>query len=261
MDKLHRIRQVIKYGWLHAGQISKVEFGGKKRFPLFLDILSCYRKYSLWSNQYLKERFWTLDDTKRDEIGGRYLDANRIKEEWVNDFYENRRFLAKWSSFDIEGDARKRELRNEAYAKRYGMGVGCIVEHGVELSRQHHLQGIIKIGNHVRLCKDTFIDYSGGVTLGDYVTLCYGTSIETHNHDLAEWGKGHEISIPSSLEIGEGAFIGLHTTILSSCHYIGKFARIGAGAVVTHDIPDYALAVGVPATVKRFIIIDEDNEQ
>lgn len=253
MSNLHRIRQVAKYGWLHAGQISEKEFAGKKRWSLFLDIFSCYRKYGMWSNQYLKERYWELDKHGKEEVAKRYSEENRKREEWVKDFYENRKFLAKWSRYEIEGDARKREKRNEAYAQRYGMGKGCIVEHGVELSRQHHLDGELKIGNYVRLCKDTFIDYSGGVELGDYVTLCYGTSIETHDHDLIEWGKGKEISIPSKLTIGEGAFIGLHTTILNSCNYIGKYARIGAGAVVTHDIPDYAMAVGVPARVVKFV--------
>lgn len=253
MGSFHRFRQVVYYGWQHAGHISEKEFGGKRRISIFIDIYSCYRKYSMWSNQYIKERFWELDKDHRQVIGEKYQEANLEREAWVKDFYENRKFLAKWSKFEIEGNARKRELRNKAYTKRYGMGVGCIVEHGVELSRQHHLPGTLKIGNHVRLCKDTFIDFSGGVTLGDYVTLCYGTSIETHDHDLAEWSIGHEISVPSSLEIGEGAFIGLHTTILNSCHYIGKYARIGAGAVVTHDIPDYAMAVGVPAIVKKYV--------
>ena len=196
---------------------------------------------------------WEKSSAERSEIGLHYRRANEERESWVSDFYENRRFLAKWSKYEIEGSARKREQRNKAYIEHYGMGKGCIVEHGVELSRQHHLQGKLKVGNYVRLCKDTFIDYSGGVELCDYVTLCYGTSIETHDHDLTAWGKGKEISIPSSLTIGEGAFIGLHTTILNSCHYIGKYARIGAGAVVTHDIPDYAMAVGIPAKVVKYV--------
>ena len=253
MVNLHRFRQVVNYGWQHAGQISNKEFGGKKKLTIFLDIYSCYRKYGMWSNQYMTERFWELDNSRRHEIGKKYQEANQKREAWVKDFYENRKFLAKWSRFEIEGNARKRELRNKAYTEHYSMGKGCIVEHGVELSRQHHLPGGIEIGNYVRLCKDTFIDYSGGVKLGDYVTLCYGTSIETHEHDLTEWGKGKEISIPSSLEIGEGAFVGLKTTILNSCHYIGKYARIGAGAVVTHDIPDFAMAVGVPAKVVKYV--------
>ena len=261
MNNFHRLRQVVKYGWLHAGQISDNEFKGKRRLSLFLDILSCYRKYGMWSNQYLKDRFWALDAQQRKEKGNAYKSANQKREHWVKDFYENRKFLAKWSRYEIEASARKRELRNVAYTERYGFGKGCIVEHGVELSRQHHLPGELRVGNYVRLCKDTFIDYSGGVELGDYVTLCYGTSIETHDHDLNEWGKGKEISIPSKLTIGEGAFIGLNTTILNSCNYIGKYARIGAGAVVTHDIPDYAMAVGVPARVVKYVnvVYEEDN--
>lgn len=249
MNKLHRLRQVVYYGWQHAKQISNKEYGGKRQLLLFLDIFSNYLRYGMWSNQYLKERFWELDEAKRAEKGQKYKTENNVREEWVKDFYKNRKFIAKWSRYEIEASPSQRELRNEAYSKRYGMGKGCFVEYGVELSRQHYLSGELKIGNYVRLCKDVFIDYSGGVELGDYVTLCYGTSIETHDHDLMQWGKGREISIPSKLIIGEGAFIGLHATILNSCHYIGKHARIGAGAVVTKDVPDYAVAVGIPAKV------------
>ena len=253
MGRFNRIRQVVRYGWQHAGEISQNEFSGSKRFSLFLDIIDCYRKYQMWSNQYKNERFWAYERDKRKVIGLHYKELNSQREAWVKDFYENRRFFIKWGKVEIEASARKREKRNIAYVKRYGMGKGCIVEHGVNLSRQHHLPGELKVGNYVRLCKDTFIDYSGGVELGDYVTLCYGTSIETHDHDLGEWGKGKEISIPSGLKIGEGAFIGLHATILNSCNYIGKYARIGSGAVVTKDIPDYAMAVGVPAKVVKYV--------
>lgn len=260
MSNFHRVKQLVKYGWLHAGQISKKEFKGKRRLSIFLDIFSCYQKYNMWSNQYLNDRFWELDAHQREEKGNSYKVANNAREDWVKDFYKNRKFIAKWSRYDIEASARKRELRNAAYTERYGFGTGCIVEHGVELSRQHHLPGELKVGNYVRFCKDTFIDYSGGVVIADYVTLCFGTSIETHDHDLKEWGKGKEISIPSKLTICEGAFIGLHTTILNSCNYIGKYARIGAGAVVTHDIPDYAMAVGIPAKIVKYVNENSDND-
>ena len=49
--------------------------------------------------------------------------------------------------------------------------------------------------------------------------------------------------------IGDDVWIGARVTILSGVH-IGNGCIIGAGAVVTKDIPDYAVAVGVPATVK-----------
>jgi bifunctional UDP-N-acetylglucosamine pyrophosphorylase/glucosamine-1-phosphate N-acetyltransferase len=55
-------------------------------------------------------------------------------------------------------------------------------------------------------------------------------------------------------EIGEGAFIGSDTMLIAPVK-IGKGAKTGAGAVVTHDIPDGAVAYGVPARTK------EDNDE
>jgi bifunctional UDP-N-acetylglucosamine pyrophosphorylase/glucosamine-1-phosphate N-acetyltransferase len=51
-------------------------------------------------------------------------------------------------------------------------------------------------------------------------------------------------------EIGEGAFIGSDTMLVAPLK-IGDHARTGAGSVVTRDVPDYGLAVGVPARVIR----------
>ncbi len=48
--------------------------------------------------------------------------------------------------------------------------------------------------------------------------------------------------------VGEGTFIGLGATILPNIK-VGKHSTIGAGAVVTKDIPDYCTAVGMPAKV------------
>ena len=47
-------------------------------------------------------------------------------------------------------------------------------------------------------------------------------------------------------QVGRGATIGANATIICGCR-IGAYAMIGAGAVVTHDVPDYALVVGNPA--------------
>jgi bifunctional UDP-N-acetylglucosamine pyrophosphorylase / glucosamine-1-phosphate N-acetyltransferase len=50
-------------------------------------------------------------------------------------------------------------------------------------------------------------------------------------------------------EIGEGAFIGSDTMLVAPVK-VGRGAKTGAGSVVTHDVPDDALAYGVPARVK-----------
>lgn len=254
MSKFHRIRQVVKYGWQHAGQISREAFDGKKRMSLFFDIFSCYRKYGMWSNQYLKERFWELDEQQKEALGNKYKETNRKREAWVKDFYANRKFLAKWSKYEIEASAKKREKRNEAYRKHYGMGKNCFVEYGVEFSRQHHLSGTISIGNQCTFTKNVFIDYSGEVIIEDGVKMAAGVSIESHHRDLEAYNQGKDVNIPTQIRICEKAYLGTRAIILDSCNYIGKNARIGAGAVVTKDVPDNAVVVGVPAKVVKMLV-------
>lgn len=52
--------------------------------------------------------------------------------------------------------------------------------------------------------------------------------------------------------IGKGATIGANSTIVCG-HDIGKYALIGAGSVVTKDVPDYALVVGNPGRIKGYV--------
>lgn len=51
--------------------------------------------------------------------------------------------------------------------------------------------------------------------------------------------------------VGEGTHIGAGATVIQNVK-IGKWATIGAGAVIIADVPDYAVVVGVPGTVKKF---------
>lgn len=253
---INRLRQILDYGWRHAGEISASGDSPYCRLSVFFDILSCYRKYHVWSNQYLEERFWQLTSEQRDEVGNRYRTLNDAKEAWVKDFYDNRKFLAKWSKYEIEASALTREKRNKAYAERYGFGKGTTVEYNVDISRQHHLNGTISVGNNVLLAKNVFIDYTGSVIIKDNVQLTNGVIIESHHHP---WHSDYRLNrmdngtVPTEILIEQGAVVGSRAVILSSCHYIGKHARVGAGAVVTHDVPDYAIVGGVPAKVIRIM--------
>lgn len=141
--------------------------------------------------------------------------------------------------------------------QRYSMGKGCFVEYGVEFSRQHHLPGRLLIGNHVLFAKNVFIDYSGEVAIDDNVKIAAGVAIESHHRDLEAYNQGKDVNVPTKLHICEWAYIGTHAIILDSCNYIGKHARIGAGAVVTKDVPDYAVVVGVPAKIVKTLPHEE----
>ena len=157
---MKRIRQVLKYGWLHAGQIcDSKSFGTLLRIRIFMDILYCYRHYKMWSHQYLKEDFFNKSNEERKRIGSTYLEQGTKRDEWQKDFRDNRKFLIKYSNIRYE-KASLREKRNEAYRKKFGAGKGLMVEYDVNISRQHYLDGTIKIGSNVLLAKHSFIDYS-----------------------------------------------------------------------------------------------------
>ena len=248
-----RIKQVVKYGKKDAEIISKMPEVNLSKSFIFRDILKCYFIYNLWSNQYKKEKFWQLNDAQRKEIGTRYKQKNKDREEWLKDYFENHQFLNRWKSFKYESSAKLQHKRIEAYRKRYNIGDHCHIGHDVMLERHHYLPGTIKIGNHVTLAKHVFIDYTGDVVIEDGVKMAAGVIIESHHRDLEAYKNGKDINIPTKLLICENAYIGTNAIILDSCNYIGRNVRIGAGAVVTKDIPDNAVAVGVPAKVIKIL--------
>ena len=113
------------------------------------------------------------------------------------------------------------------------------------------LNGDLKIGKNVLLAKECFIDYTGNVTIEDYVQIAFGAIIQTHYHPWHSDYRNEHSTEQTSIIIREGAVIGSKAIVMASCHYIGKHARVGAGAVVTHNVPDYAVVVGSPAKVVR----------
>ena len=107
----------------------------------------------------------------------------------------------------------------------------------------------IRIGARVGLSANVSVDYVGGIVVGDDVWFSEGCKILTHEHDLGpERVRLTPESMPvSHLIIGDGAWISARAVILPGCNYIGKNAIVGAGAVVTHDVPDNTVVAGCPA--------------
>lgn len=238
-----RVKQVIRYGWKDA----------QGNLFMFIDILYCFFKYKMWSNQYKKEDFYHLSKEERREKGETYRKNGIIRDEWQRRFQSDKRLYAKYGAAKWEVGNRRREKRNKAYKEHYNTGDNLFVENDVQLCQQHYLNGSISIGKNVLLAKHTFIDYSGKVIIKDNVKIAAGVTIESHHRDLQAYNVGRDVNVGTELFIEEYAYIGTRAVILDSCNYIGKYARIGAGAVVTKDVPDYAVVVGVPATVKRIM--------
>jgi bifunctional UDP-N-acetylglucosamine pyrophosphorylase/glucosamine-1-phosphate N-acetyltransferase len=122
------------------------------------------------------------------------------------------------------------------------------------LRKGAHLEDRVHIGNYGEVknsrlgrgVKMGHFSYMGDATVGADANIGAGTI--TCNFD----GKQKH-----DTEIGEGAFIGSDTMLVAPVK-IGKGARTGAGAVVTKDVPDGSIAVGVPARVIRKVPADHD---
>lgn len=249
---IRRFRQVWHYANRDSLELKRQNGKGNfYRLNIFIDMINSYLKYNMWTNQYLKEEFYNKSSDEKEKIGLDYKIKGKVRDKWQKEFIKDRKFFLKYSQKKYELP-HLRQKRSNAYIKKYNMGTDCFIEHDVEISRQHYLPGTIKIGNNVLFAKHVFIDYSGFVEIKDNVQLTNGVIIETHHHSFhSDHTIERSVINQTKLKIEEGAIIGSKAIILSSCNYIGKKARIGAGAVVTKDIPDYATAVGVPAKVIR----------
>ena len=90
------------------------------------------------------------------------------------------------------------------------------------------------------------------VKIGDNVMIGPNVLITTVGHPLSPKGRRAHLAIAKPVEIGDDVWIGGNVTILPGVK-IGRNVVIGAGAVVSHDIPDNSVAVGVPARVVKQI--------
>lgn len=121
---------------------------------------------------------------------------------------------------------------------------------------------ICDFGNRVKFGKGVFINHSailsasGGIEFEDGVMVAPGVRIATINHDM---NRRHTIYTYGKVTIKKNTWVGMNVTICPGVT-IGKYAVIAAGAVVTKDVPDYAVVGGVPAKVIRYQDPSEQKE-
>ncbi len=111
----------------------------------------------------------------------------------------------------------------------------------------------LRIGDETWIGQQCFFHSAGGIAIGARVGIGPGVRILTSQH--REAGRQTPILFSpvdfAPVVIEDDADIGVGATILPGVR-IGRGAQIGAGAVVSRDIPAYAVAAGVPAKVLRF---------
>lgn len=189
-----------------------------------------------------------------------FLKESQSKEELLNLFA---RFRAGESSFETM----MRRVLMRALCKRVGndlqVGPNVVLKHpetmefgdcvfiGAQAMIQGRFDGTCKIGSHIWIGPQAYFD-ARDLVLEDYVGWGPGAKV---------LGSAHT-GIPSTepiittglvikpVTVGYGADIGMNASILPGVH-IGAHSIVGAGAVVIHDVPEYAIVAGVPARVIR----------
>ncbi|MBN1186139.1 MAG: acyltransferase [Bacteroidales bacterium] len=86
----------------------------------------------------------------------------------------------------------------------------------------------------------------GKVIIGDNCTITYGCIILSHDHAAGLLNRGEKSE--GETVINDNAFIGVNSIILPKVN-IGENSIIGAGSIVTHDIPPNVVAMGNPARI------------
>ncbi len=93
------------------------------------------------------------------------------------------------------------------------------------------------------------------IRIGERCLIGEGASFQDFSHDYDKDGQIRS----SSVRIGDGCMIGAKATVLPGVE-IGEGSVVGANAVVTHNIPERSVAMGVPAKVTRNLGVEAERE-
>ena len=143
-----------------------------------------------------------------------------------------------------------RDVKIYAFVNLYGCEIGDESRIGtfVEVQKGAHIGSRVKVSSHTFICE--------GVTIEDDVFIGHGVMFINDKYPHATAANGELqteadwVCTPTTIK--RGASIGSNATILCGVT-IGEGAIVGAGSVVTHDVPSGAIAAGNPARIIRMI--------
>jgi acetyltransferase-like isoleucine patch superfamily enzyme len=144
-------------------------------------------------------------------------------------------------------------VRLSPFVNLYGCEIGDETRIGtfVEIQKQASIGKRCKISSHTFICS--------GVVIEDGVFVGHGVIFINDRHPRAVTGDGalkterdwrmEETRVREGASIGSGAIVMCGVTI-------GERAMVGAGALVTRDVPPYAVVAGHPARVRRLMLAE-----
>jgi acetyltransferase-like isoleucine patch superfamily enzyme len=143
-----------------------------------------------------------------------------------------------------------KDVRIYAFVNLYG----CEIGDGSKIGTFVEIQKGARIGSRVKVSSHTFI--CEGVTIEDEVFIGHGVMFINDKYPRATADSGElqteEDWVCTPTLIKQRASVGSNATLLCGVT-VGEGAIVGAGSVVTHDVPDWTVAAGNPAKIIRKI--------
>jgi UDP-2-acetamido-3-amino-2,3-dideoxy-glucuronate N-acetyltransferase len=148
-----------------------------------------------------------------------------------------------------------RDVKIYSFVNLYGCEIGDETKIGafVEIQRGARVGRRVKVSSHTFICEGVTVE--DGVFIGHGVMFTNDKYPRAGNPDGSLQTEADWAVVPTLVK--RGASIGSNATILCGVT-IGERAIVGAGAVVTHDVPPDTIVVGVPARPLRHSITDKE---
>lgn len=140
---------------------------------------------------------------------------------------------------------------NKTDGARLTAGENCVFDEGAVLLLTKP-NPALSIGDFVTVGRGTIISVKSTCTIGSYVLIGPNVQIQDSNHSMKRDNLiKYQRATIEPITIGNDVWIGAGAKVLAGVT-IGDGAVIGANAVVTKDVPDFAIAVGCPAKVIKY---------
>lgn len=104
----------------------------------------------------------------------------------------------------------------------------------------------LSFGDNVVVHRHVLLDDRGGIEIGNDVSISDFVNVYSHTHDIYDISRIYN----RPTRIGNGVRLTYHSTVLAGCQ-VGDQAMVGTGAVVTRDVPEGHIVVGIPAKTAK----------
>ncbi len=190
----------------------------------------------------------------------KYLYRSRLNK--IKEYYDCSENTYLGYTFNIDARHPKKEKK---YLK---IGSNCVIDGSFVFERE---TGFVSIGDRVHIGASQFISVNG-ITIGNDVTIAWGCTIYDHNSHSVNWNermndtlqeyrdiiscgdpiinKNWDVVKSAQIKICDKAWIGMNVIILKGVT-IGEGAIVGAGSVVTKDVPAWSVVGGNPARILK----------